>query len=325
MSKQMATVPRPTSAAPTTRSGPAPTRPTSTGTTASVPVIPTKGQSTLFGDTRRQDLVSPERPSRRRSSIQRVADLAGCVSVALRLEEELESSPDSVSSSSSSSSSSSHLSRDISPSSSKKRVHSIDTKNFKMMALTNDNSNGTDQGHHRQQCDTALKQAFSDDIEGSHRRGPPAAAAPGPLPKQRRRRASVDCCASADSLHDVILQSLMDETKTARTGRSKTGQQRQIKLIDSNQMLEHHRSKPRSSSWDGHISNAIGDYHDSRDSLHALMMESIQMRKEKGEDSPACKKLVDAPHFGSSQFTVCDGLVVLKSSSRRRSFSATGA
>ena len=103
------------------------------------------------------------------------------------------------------------------------------------------------------------------------------------------------------------------------------GQQRQrIKLIGSNDMLKHPRSKPRSSSCDGAISSALSSYHDSRDSLHQLMMESIRMREEQ-EDGLDCKNLVDGPHFGSSQFTVCDGLVVLKSSSRRRSFSATGA
>lgn len=283
-----ATAPTSTSAGPT---------PTSPGLASTAPMIPTKGQSTLFGDTRRQDLVSLERPSRRRSSIQRVADLAGCVSVALRLDEELESSSDD---------------------------------SFSSSSIANNNGDGTDQGRH--QCDSVHKQAVSGGVERSHRPGTSASAtaaatAPAPPPNQRRRRASVDCCASTDSLHDAILQSLMDETKTANTSRSKTGQQRRrIKLIGSSKTLNHPFRKPRSSSCDGAISNTLAAYHDSRDSLHAMMMESIRMRGEEGEDSPeGCKKLADAPHFGSSQFTVCDGLVVLKSSSRRRSFSATGA
>ena len=293
---------------PATSAAPTCTR-TCTGPASTAPMIPTKGQSTLFGDTRRQDLVSLERPSRRRSSIQRVADLAGCVSVALRLDEELESSSDDSFSSSSS-------------------VHNTDAKNFMTMAIANNNGNGTDQGRH--QCDSVHKQAVSGGVERSHRPGTSASAsASAPPPNQRRRRASVDCCASTDSLHDAILQSLMDETKTANTSRSKTGQQRRrIKLIGSSEPLNHSRLKPRSSSCHGAISNTLAAYHDSRDSLHAMMMESIRMRGEDGEDSPVspdCKKLVDAPHFGSSQFTVCDGLVVLKSSSRRRSFSATGA
>ena len=287
-------------------------------------MISTKGQSTLFGHTGRQDLMSPERPSRRRSSIQRVADLAGCVSMALRLDEELESSDGDDSFSSSSSSSSTHSSRDKSPSSTlgynkKTPVRSsIGTENFAARTLA-------DNGHrlHRQ-CDSLLKQAASDDIERGHhhRRSGPA---PAPPPNQRqRRRASVDCCANGDSLHDAILQSLIDETKTAKRGKD-VGQQRQrIKLIGSNDMLKHPRSKPRSSSCDGAISSALSSYHDSRDSLHQFMMESIRMREEQ-EDGLDCKNLVDGPHFGSSQFTVCDGLVVLKSSSRRRSFSATGA
>ena len=248
-----------TSAAPTcTRTG--------TGPASTAPMIPTKGQSTLFGDTRRQDLVSLERPSRRRSSIQRVADLAGCVSVALRLDEELESSSDDSFSSSSS-------------------VHNTDAKNFMTMAIANNNGNGTDQGRH--QCDSVHKQAVSGGVERSHRPGTSASAPP---PNQGRRRASVDCCASTDSLHDAILQSLMDETKTANTSKSKTGQQRRrIKLIGSSEPLNHSRRKPRSSSCHGAITNTLAAYHDSRDSLHAMMMESIRMRGEEGEDSPDCK------------------------------------